>query len=239
MISFEEKLKAGADKIGLAITEQQALQFARFYSLLLDWNNRMNLTSLTEADDVVEKHFLDSLLCSFLPEVAEAQSVIDVGSGAGFPGIPLKIAFPHKKFVLLDSLKKRIIFLENAICELNLPDIAAVHGRAEEYGLKQHWREQYDLAIARAVAELPVLCELCLPFVRVGGHFIAMKGPQGEEELKGADNALKILGGTLKKIHKFTLPFTGAQRVIIAVKKTMPTPSRYPRRAGVPEKKPL
>lgn len=238
-MEFTEMLDRGAKELDIALSGQMLEKCALFYSLLLEWNQRMNLTALKEPGEIVEKHFLDSLTCTKITVLRDSLSVLDVGSGAGFPGIPLKIFFHEKRFTLLDSLKKRVGFLDTVINELNLSGIMAVHGRAEEFGQKKEARGQYAVVIARAVAELRVLAEFCMPLVQLGGSFIAMKGPQGEAELESAQNAVKLLGGTLEEVRSFNLPFTNACRTIIVIKKTSHTPPQYPRRPGLPEKKPL
>lgn len=238
-MNFSEKMLLGAEKFGLSIDKGEISKFSQYYALLLEWNEKMNLTSLTEEEEVVEKHFLDSLTCMAIPQIKDCGSLIDVGTGAGFPGIPLKIMYPEKRVTLLDSLKKRVGFLEAVSQELKLEGISAVHGRAEEMGQKKEWRESFDLAVARAVAEMRILTELCLPFVKLGGYFMAMKGPQGEEELKNAEKAITILGGKVESVSWFSLPFTGADRTILLIKKVKSTPPAYPRRPGTPEKKPL
>jgi 16S rRNA (guanine527-N7)-methyltransferase len=219
-------------------------QFLRYAALLREWNEKINLTAITDDEGIAVRHLLDSL--TLLPDVRDMQarfpnrqvSLVDVGTGAGFPGLPLKIACPELDVVLVDSLAKRVRFLETVIAELGLKGIRAVHGRAEDAARDKHLREKFDLATARAVAPLPVLCEYCLPFVRTGGQFLAMKG-QAADEMEGAARAIKILGGELAAITVFQLPGTDMNRTIIRIAKIWPTPGTYPRKAGKVEKDPL
>ena len=197
----------------------------------------MNLTNITEPLEVIEKHFIDSL--TVLKNVNENDSIIDVGTGAGFPGIPIKIAYPKSKVTLLDSLNKRIKFLNEVISKLNLEDINTIHGRAEELAHNKEHREKYDIAIARAVAPLNVLSEYLLPFVKIGGHAICMKGSKGKDESKEGENAIRILGGEIKSIKEFKLPNTDIERTIVEIEKNKSTEKRYPRKPGTPSKEPL
>lgn len=198
----------------------------------------MNLTAITDEHGVAVKHFADSLTLYNFVEVKKNASIIDVGTGAGFPGVVLKIARPDIKLTLLDSLNKRLTFLDTVLKDTGL-DSELVHSRAEEGGKNKLYREKFDIAVSRAVARLNVLCEYCLPYVKVGGSFVAMKGPNADEELDGAKNALKLLGGKVEKVHKFNLPCDEGERTIIVIKKAKPTPKQYPRISGKIKSQPL
>ncbi len=234
-LEFNNSLIEKANSIGIEISQKQAEQFYKYMELLLEWNEKMNLTAITDPEEVILKHFIDSL--TIVPYLKEADTVIDIGTGAGFPGIPLKILEENKKFTLLDSLNKRIIFLQTVINELELKNIQAIHGRAEEFVSKE--REVYDIVTSRAVARLNVLLEYMLPFVKVGGRCICMKSFEIEEELKEAKKAIEILGGEIEKIDEITLPSTDIKRKIVVIKKVKNTPSKYPRKAGTPAKEPI
>lgn len=224
---------------GIALSPEQLGQFERYYELLIEWNQKMNLTGITDKNQVYEKHFYDSLTPSFYFGFSSIHSMIDVGSGAGFPGIPLKIAFPSIHLTILDSLKKRLNFLQEVINELRLEHISLVHGRAEETGQNPLYREKYDLVTARAVARLNVLSEYCLPFTRVGGHFLVMKGTKSEEEIIEGEKAIQVLGGHIEKVHNLFLPIEQSERTIIEIIKKKKTPKTYPRKAGTPVKTPI
>lgn len=233
---LEMCLKNGAAAFGAELDDDMLRQLFRYKGLLLEWNEKMNLTAITDDKEIILKHFVDSL--SIVPYIKEAGSLIDVGTGAGFPGIPLKIAIPSLDTVLLDSLEKRVGFLGTAISELGLEGIKAVHMRAEDAGKSAEFRERFDAAAARAVASMPVLLEYCLPFVRTGGVFIAMKG-SSTEEISMSEKALEILGGKIEEVKEFTLPDTDIKRSIVIVRKLRQTPTKYPRKAGKPSKEPL
>ncbi len=224
---------------GFPLSAVQAQQFEQYYTILLDWNQRMNLTAIEDAEDVVYKHFLDSVLTLQVTGPLAGKQLIDVGTGAGFPGVPLKIMTPTLELCLFDSLQKRIHFLEHLCGQLALKDVRTLHGRAEEFGQNAAYRETFDLATARAVAKLPVLAELCLPFVRVGGQFVALKGPELELELAESQRALETLGGRLGEIKNIQLAHGQYERNLVVVEKIRPTPKKYPRRAGTPQKAPL
>lgn len=236
-----EILTEGCKKLGISLTEKQEQQFLNYYHLLLDWNDRVNLTGITEYSDVMRKHFLDSLCLVQLTGIDknQIQKVIDVGTGAGFPGIPLKIIFPDIQLVLLDSLNKRVKFLEVLTEELGLKNVTAVHGRAEEYGRKKEYREQFDLCVSRAVANLAVLSEYCIPLVCTDGNFVAYKSGKIQEELKDSQRAIELLGGKIQEKTDFTIPETDIARSLIRIKKVRATPEKYPRKNGVPGKTPL
>ena len=224
---------------GFSLTEQQLHQFVTYYDTLITWNQKMNLTAIEEPVEVAYKHFVDSAcLLRVVPNLKQ-KSMIDVGTGAGFPGVPLKIMEPALDLTLFDSLNKRIIFLQELCQKLQLKDVKAVHGRAEEFGIKPEYRQQYDMATARAVARMPVLLEICLPFVKKGGIFIALKGPELENEIKESSNALKELGGKLVDVQQFTLADGAYTRNLAVIEKIKDTPKKYPRKAGTPQKKPL
>lgn len=232
-------LQKGAESFGIQLTNQQVDQFFEYYRLLVQWNEFMNLTAITEMEEVMEKHFVDSLALSKAAEVGNIETLIDVGTGAGFPGIPLKIAYPHLRVVLLDSLNKRVKFLNTVIEALGLTDIQAVHGRAEDAARQKAYREQFDAAVSRAVANMASLSEYCLPFIKVGGVFVPYKSGNIEEELKDAGKAVKTLGGTIRRVEKFQLPDTDIERSLVLIKKTERTDKRYPRKAGLPSKEPI
>lgn len=230
----------GLEELEITLTETQKQQFLDYYELLTEWNSFMNLTAITEFQEVVIKHFLDSLS---LVRVMEGKNLkgrlIDVGTGAGFPGIPLKIAFPELEVSLLDSLNKRVKFLEETAEKLNLKGIEAIHGRAEDFGKNSDYRERFDLCVSRAVANLNLLSEYCLPFVKKGGMFVSYKSGNVREEVENAGKAVKILGGKLERTYFFRLAGTDMDRSFVCIRKAAPTPKKYPRKAGVPAKEPL
>ena len=220
------------------IDSDTAEAFYKYYELLVDWNEKINLTAITEEDEVATKHFLDSLNAA-TGIVKDGMEVIDVGTGAGFPGLPVKIANPGIKLTLVDSLNKRINFLNEVINELGLSDVTTVHSRAEEVGVNKDYREKYDLCVSRAVANLTTLCELCLPFVKVGGLFVSLKGPKADEEVKEASKAIKLLGGEFVRMQSYDVSDTDLNHNIVIIKKISQTPTKYPRKAPKPAKEPL
>lgn len=232
---FEEKLSS----IGITLDERQKQQFYTFYEMLVEWNKVMNLTGITEYEEVNEKHFVDSLSIVKAVDMKEIETVIDVGTGAGFPGIPLKIAFPHLNVVLLDSLNKRIKFLDAVIEKLELENIKTIHGRAEDYAKRMEYREQFDLCVSRAVANLSTLSEYCLPYVKTGGVFVPYKSGEIDEEVATSKKAIHILGGKLQDVIKFQLPGTEIGRSFVKIEKVKNTSKKYPRKAGLPAKEPL
>ncbi len=236
---FEDILKEAAAQYGLSLTEEQTARFTLYYELLADWNGRMNLTAITEPREVAVKHIIDSLTAYDPALMKPGATLIDVGTGAGFPGLPLKIFAPAIKLTLADSLAKRVGFLEIVVEELDLKGVRCIHGRAEDLARDKKHRECYDIACARAVARLNVLAEYLLPFVRVGGAMLALKGRSYEEEAREAKGALKVLGGGPANIRPVKLPGLTDARAILTVKKEKPTPKAYPRKAGTPAKKPL
>jgi len=235
---FENNLQ----ELGITLNTRQKEQFESYYQMLTQWNEVMNLTSITERSEVYLKHFTDSLaLCRLvkLEGLEKPMRLIDIGTGAGFPGIPLKIVFPELEVVLLDSLNKRVKFLDAVIQELGLHGIKAVHGRAEEMAKQSEYREQFDIGVSRAVSKLSVLGEYCIPYIRVGGIFISYKSDAVDEELEDSKNAISILGGEIGKVDKFHLNGTDIGRSLIEITKKRNTPKKYPRKAGTPAKEPL
>jgi 16S rRNA (guanine527-N7)-methyltransferase len=236
---LQDRLRPGASTLGLSLDDRQIDQFRSYLHLLTDWNRRFNLTAIDEPEAVIDKHFLDSLSCAVALDLTAVQRVVDVGTGAGFPGIALKIAFPHLELLLLDSVEKRLRFLQRVTESLGMSGVTTTHARAEETGRNPRWRGAFDLATARAVARLNTLAEYCLPLVRVGGSFLAMKGPDIQEELSEARTALQTLGGGEPSVRTLTLPGTSIGRSLVLVPKVRPTPGAYPRLAGTPKKHPL
>lgn len=232
-------LEQACEVFEISLTEKQKSQFIAYYELLVEWNKFMNLTGITEFQEVLIKHFADSLSIVKALDMKEIKSCIDVGTGAGFPGIPLKIAFPHLKVMLLDSLNKRLKFLDEVIMQLGLEEIKTVHGRAEDGARKQELRESFDLSVTRAVAKVNVISEYCIPYVKTGGYFVAYKSGKVEEELLDGQKAIAILGGKLEKKEEFILPQSDMERTILLIKKVKQTPKKYPRKAGTPAKDPL
>lgn len=230
-----EKVK----ELSIVLNDKQIQQFEQYYNILVEWNKVMNLTAITEYEEVVEKHFLDSLTIVYAINMEKIETLIDVGTGAGFPGIPLKIAFPHLKVTLLDSLNKRIKFLNEVIDLLELNDIKAIHGRTEDYAKQVEYREQYDICVSRAVANLATLSEYCLPYVKMDGLFVPYKSGEIDEELKSSEKAVSILGGKVEEVVKFQLPGTDIGRSFVKIHKIKETKKKYPRKAGMPTKEPL
>ena len=219
------------------INDDNAKKFAKYMELLIEWNKKINLTAITDEEGILVKHFLDSISITSL--IDEKSKIIDVGTGAGFPGLPLKIVNNDLNITLVDSLNKRINFLNEVKKELKLSNIEIIHARAEDIGIDAKYREKYDFVVSRAVAELRILVEYLLPLVKVGGRVIAMKGPNIEEEIKSAENAINVLGGRIEKIHNFKLGDTDNNRTIIVINKIKNTENKYPRKAGIPRKNPL
>lgn len=234
-IRFENQL----NELNIQLNEEQKQQFQRYYELLTEWNKVMNLTGITDYDEVNEKHFVDSLSIVKAVDIEHIKTVIDIGTGAGFPGLPLKIVYPHLHVVLLDSLNKRVKFLNTVIEELGLEKIETLHGRAEDYARQENYREQFDLCVSRAVANLSTLSEYCIPYIRVGGIFISYKSGSIEEELQTSQKAVKILGGVIEETVKFQLPGTEIGRSFVKIKKEEKTKKKYPRKAGLPSKEPI
>lgn len=234
-----EKFKNGLQQLHIALSEKQMEQFLQYYELLVEKNKVMNLTAITEFDEVVEKHFLDSVSLTQQLDLHQPLKVLDLGTGAGFPGIPLKIVFPELEITLMDSLNKRVLFLRDVISSLQLENIEAVHGRAEEAARNKKYRESFDLCVSRAVANISTLSEYCLPFVKIGGSFISYKSSTIEDELEDGKKGIAILGGKVKDVYKFTLPDSELQRSFVIIEKEKKTPKAYPRKAGTPSKEPL
>lgn len=227
------------EKIGISLSEKQISQFMTYYDLLVEWNSFMNLTAITEFNEVIDKHFIDSLaICEYV-DFKNGDSLIDIGTGAGFPGIPLKIVFPELKITLLDSLNKRIKFLDTVIESLGLENVETIHGRAEDFAKQQSYREKYDFVISRAVANLATLSELCIPFAKEDKYFVSYKAEKCNEELEEAKKAISILGGKVEKQIEYKLPDTDMNRNLLLIKKVKSTPKKYPRKAGTPAKEPI
>jgi 16S rRNA (guanine527-N7)-methyltransferase len=227
------------EKQGINLTNEQMEQFNIYYHLLVEWNEKINLTAITEEKEVYLKHFYDSITPAFYSDFTKKETLCDVGAGAGFPSIPLKICFPHLKVTIVDSLKKRIGFLNELATALNLEGVAFYHDRAETFGKNSSFRESFDIVTARAVARMSVLSELCLPLVKKNGVFIALKGAQAEEELAIASNAIELFGGKTIREETFQLPKEDSERTIYWIEKVKKTPKKYPRKPGTPNKEPI
>ena len=242
-----EQLRKSAIQLGIELSDEQINKFQKYYEMLIETNKVMNLTAITGKEEVILKHFVDSIsIVKVLPDMIKyidsdniSIKILDLGTGAGFPGIPLKIVFPAIDIVLLDSLNKRINFLNSVIDELKLSGINAIHGRAEEMARNKVYREKFDLCVSRAVANLSTLSEYCLPFIKVNGKFISYKASEIEEEVENAGNALKILGGNLTTVKKITLPESDIERSFVIIDKVKNTPKTYPRKAGTASRNPL
>lgn len=233
------QLKEDALEFGVTLSDKQLSQFYQYYELLIEWNEKINLTAITDFEEVIKKHFLDSLSIGKMIKQDCDASILDIGTGAGFPGIPIKIAFPDTEVTLMDSLNKRIIFLQEVIDSLGLEKIEAIHGRAEDFAKKGMLRETFDICVSRAVANLSSLSEFCLPYVKVGGKFISYKSEKAKEELDASKNAIELLGGGNVSSEQFFLPGTDFSRTLVVIEKIKETPSKYPRKAGTPVKQPL
>ena len=238
-MSKEELLKLSAAAIGVELNDRQVQQFVKYYEILVEWNSFMNLTGITEYEEVVQKHFVDSLVLSKAIDVNQITNLIDIGTGAGFPGIPLKIAYPHLKVTLLDSLQKRIKFLNEVVMQLGLENVETIHGRAEDFAKPSMKRESYDICVSRAVANLASLSEYCLPYVKVEGYFVPYKSGKIDEELADARKAVFVLGGKIEDEVKFNLPDSDISRSLIKIRKVLGTPKKYPRKSGLATKEPI
>ena len=234
-----EQFRKDIENLGISLTDTQIEQFLVYYEMLVEWNSFMNLTAITEYEDVMKKHFLDSISLIKAYDVTQSASVIDVGTGAGFPGLALKIAYPNLNVTLLDSLNKRIQFLNDVIDKLGLENIDTVHGRAEDFAKPGKLRESFDLCVSRAVANLSTLSEYCLPFVKIGGQFISYKSEKIQEEAEQAKKAIFLLGGKIEKQVEFYLPDSDIYRNLFVISKINKTATKYPRKAGLPSKEPL
>lgn len=237
-MNIKEILKSATADFKIQLNDTQLSQLERYFELLVEWNEKINLTAITDVEGVAIKHFADSLTFFNCVDVPENSRIIDVGTGAGFPGIVLKIARPDIELTLLDSLNKRLIFLDTVLSEIGLSS-QLIHSRAEDGGQNIDLRESYNFVVSRAVAQLNVLSEYCLPYARLGGSFVALKGPDADNEISNAKKAVQILGGKLKKPFKFSLPNDGGERTIIVIEKNQPTPEKYPRNSGKIKAKPL
>ena len=234
-----DSLKKALDELNISYTEKQIQQFASYMDGVLEWNEKVNLTAITEHEEFIAKHFVDSVLCADFDEFKNAKTVIDVGTGGGVPGVPLAIMAPDKKFVLMDSLNKRLKIIDELTAEAGIMNTQTVHARAEELARNKNHREKYDVCVSRAVANLTTLSEYCLPFIKVGGYLLAYKGPDADQEIKDAAKAISILGGKLEKVEKSGLESFGLDHRILFIKKVKNTPAKYPRKAGTPSKEPL
>lgn len=235
MISLKKKL----DIMGLSCYEEQIIMFEKYMEGILSWNEKVNLTAIIDRSEFIDKHFVDSLVAAEREELKNATSIIDVGTGAGFPGIPLAIIFPEKKFTLMDSLGKRLKIIEELCNDIGIRNVNLIHARAEDLANNKNHRETYDICVSRAVANLSTLSEYCLPFVKKGGYFLAYKGRDAEEEVAAAKNAIRILGGNLQDVYLSKLISSDYDHKILFIKKENNTPSKYPRKAGTPSKEPL
>ena len=235
----KEQFLTALKEHGIELSEKQQHQFTIYFDQLVEWNEKMNLTAITDEPSVYLKHFYDSISAAFYVDFDKKLTICDVGAGAGFPSIPLKICFPKLEVTIVDSLNKRIGFLEHLAEQLELEQVHFVHARAEDFGQNKKYREQFDIVTARAVARLSVLSELCVPLVKKGGQFIAMKGAAAKEELKDAEKPLAVLGAKLAEKHSFLLPLEESERGIFIFNKVKSTPSKYPRKPGIPNKTPI
>lgn len=234
-----ERLNTLLSSLKIELSTVQLNQFKKYYDMLVEWNKVMNLTGITEFDEVLKKHFVDSMSIVRVIDIRKIDTLIDVGTGAGFPGIPLKIAFPHLNILLLDSLNKRLKFLNAVIDELALEDIRTIHGRAEDLAKQKEYREQFDLCVSRAVANLATLSEYCIPYVKQGGMFVAYKSGEIEDELIKSEKVVKTLGGKITNVDKFVLSGSEDGRSFVCIQKIKNTPKKYPRKAGLPSKEPI
>lgn len=238
-MEFYNLLDTACKDIDLQFDEEKYQRFMKYKDLIQEWNKKINLTAIDEDEEIIKKHFIDSMKVCKFDKVTLFGKILDVGTGGGFPGIPLKIINPTSKITLLDSLNKRIKFLNEVIKELNLKDIDAIHGRAEDFARQGEYREQFDGVVSRAVANMTVLSEFCLPYVKVGGYFVALKGPSIDEELDESKKAISILGGKIEKVVDVTVEGSDLRHNLVIIKKIKPTPKKYPRKAGMVTKSPL
>lgn len=238
-MELKRYLEEGSNQFGVSLDNNQINQFFCYKDLIIEWNKKMNLTAITEEKEIIIKHFLDSISIGQSLDFTSVNNIIDIGTGAGFPGIPIKIAYPNLKITLLDSLNKRIDFLKKVVSQLSLKDVKCVHGRAEELGQNKDYRKSYDICVSRAVAHLSVLAEYTLPFLKVGGTFISMKSINVEEEINDSTKAIDVLGGEIIDIKDTMIPFSDINHRIILIKKVRPTPTKFPRKPGKPSKNPI
>lgn len=236
---YYDLLNSAVNDVGLEFDENKYNQFIKYMSLLKSWNEKVNLTAITDDLEIVKKHFIDSIKIFKFQPLKDAKKVIDVGTGGGFPGIPMKIIKPELEVVLLDSLKKRISVLESILNDIGINDVAAIHGRAEEFGVKTEFREKFDVVVSRAVANLAVLSEFCLPYAKIGGYFVALKGPSVDSEVNESKRAINELGGKLIDLIEVHIENTDLKHNLVVIKKIKNTPKQYPRKAGIVSKKPL
>ena len=238
-MQYYDLLSSACIDIGISFDEEIYNNFIKYKDLIKEWNEKINLTAITEDEDIIKKHFIDSIKIYKFSPLKECKKIMDIGTGAGFPGIPMKIIDSSKEIVLLDSLNKRIKFLNEVVNELALTNITTLHGRAEDYSRKEEYREKSDAVVSRAVANLAVLSEFCIPYVKLGGYFVAMKGPAIDEEIKEGENAISTLGGKIKDIIKVQIEESDLQHNLVVIKKIKNTPQKYPRKAGILSKNPL
>ena len=238
-MEFFELMKRGADEASIELSEKQYEQFIKYMRLVQEWNEKINLTAITEDNDFIKKHFIDCIKAFKSDAIVNAKTIIDVGTGAGFPGVPIAILHPNAKITLLDSLNKRINFLNIVVNELGLTNVTTIHSRAEDGARNPELREKFDIATSRAVANMAVLSEFCMPYVKKGGYFVALKGPAVDEEMQNGKNAISILGGELENIIEVSIEDTDLKHNIVEIKKVKNCPKTYPRKAGTVNKKPL
>ncbi|MBZ9689766.1 16S rRNA (guanine(527)-N(7))-methyltransferase RsmG [Clostridium estertheticum] len=238
-MKYFDIMNQSSNNEGLTFNEKKYEQFMKYKDLIKEWNEKVNLTAIKEDEEIVKKHFIDSIKVFKFQELKNAKNIIDIGTGGGFPGIPMKIIKPEINIVLLDSLNKRINFLNEVIKELQLENIKAIHGRAEDFAQEKQYREKFDVAVSRAVANLTVLSEFCIPYVKVGGYFVAMKGPAVEEEIKSSKNAIRMLGGRIEHIEKVQIEGSDLNHNLVIISKIAETHKKYPRKAGMVTKNPL
>ncbi|MBU5486396.1 16S rRNA (guanine(527)-N(7))-methyltransferase RsmG [Clostridium sp. MSJ-11] len=238
-MQYYDILKTACSDVGIDFNEEQYSKFIKYKDMIKDWNNKINLTAITEDEEIIKKHFIDCIKIYKCSVLRDLNDIIDIGTGAGFPGIPIKIIDNAKRVVLLDSLNKRINFLNEVVKELDLNDVVTLHGRAEDYSKQDEYREKFDAVVSRAVANLAVLSEFCLPYVKVNGYFIAMKGPAVEEEIKNGTKAINILGGQIEDVIQLNIEGSDLKHNLVVIKKVKNTPAKYPRKAGTASKNPL
>ena len=234
---FFEKMQEKSKVLGVRFLVEQTEQFFEYMNLLIEWNEKMNLTAITDPEEIILKHFIDSI--TIIKDIEDGSKVVDVGTGAGFPGIPVSIMNPTLKITLVDSLNKRLIFLQEVVNKLNLKNIEIVHARAEEFGQNKKYRENFDISTSRAVANLSTLSEYLIPLVKVGGKVISMKASDAQAEIEDAQKAIEVLGGRIEKIDEFNLPQSDIGRTVVVIKKEKQTPNKYPRKPGTPSKEPI